>query len=100
MPTDCGCETRGDRTFLCPYHQGREDERVEILERVEAAKERTRGGFAYRDDYYSDGDYGDGVVEGLRQVLDILNIRDKESGEGDGERVPWFSDELEEKSKP
>ena len=23
----CGCDTRGDRTFLCAYHQGREDER-------------------------------------------------------------------------
>ena len=76
MPSDCGCETRGDRTFLCQYHQGREDERRKIIEQVEAAKERTRGGFAYREDYYSDGDYGDGVVEGLRQVLDILNLRD------------------------
>lgn len=31
-PTEqCGCDKRGDRTFFCTYHQGREDEREEIV---------------------------------------------------------------------
>ena len=29
--SDCGCDKRGDRTFLCQYHQGREDEQAAIL---------------------------------------------------------------------
>lgn len=28
----CGCDKRGDRTFLCTYHQGVEDERADIIE--------------------------------------------------------------------
>jgi len=36
----CGCDTRGGRTFFCTYHQGREDERercAKICEELSAA---------------------------------------------------------------